>query len=161
MIGRNAVTGRAAAALGLAMSASAASAGDKVIAAPAKPKPAGGSSKTWSPPKTPWGDPDLRGTWPLDALGRTPFQRPAKFGDRAYLSDQEYQAALKEAAEGAKAAEREEKANTLGAGHWLERGQPLRQTSLIVEPANGQLPPMTAAGKARAAAMRSSWTETV
>ena len=22
--------------------------------------------RAWSPPRTPWGDPDLRGVWPLD-----------------------------------------------------------------------------------------------
>jgi hypothetical protein len=33
--------------------------------------------------------------------------------------------------------------------HWLERGLPSRQSSLIVEPANGKMPPMTAEGTAR------------
>jgi hypothetical protein len=120
-----------------------------------------GPAKTWSPPKTPWGDPNLQGTWPLDQLGRTPLQRPAQLGDRANLTDEEYDKALKAAAEAAKGAEREEKDNKLGNGHWFEYGKPLRQTSLIVEPANGRLPPLTPKGQQIAATMKSSWTEKV
>src|SRR5262245_38361409 len=52
-------------------------------------------SKPWTPPKTPWGDPDLRGIWPLTHLISTPFQRPERFGDRRFLSEDEYAAALK------------------------------------------------------------------
>jgi hypothetical protein len=114
---------------------------------------------TYHPKTTSWGDPDLRGTWPLDSLGQTPLQRPERFGDRGQLTDEEYKAALAAAARQAQGYAREEKAGTLGMGHWAERGQPLRQTSLIVEPANGRIPPMTAAGKAKAAGMRSSWSQ--
>ena len=159
MIGTNAIAGLAAAALGLAISAPVAAAQDKG-AAPAKPTKVSVAAK-WKPARTPWGDPDLQGTWPLDQLGRTPLQRPAALGNQAYLTDEQYAKALKDAAEAAKGAEREEKENKLGNGRWLERGQPLRQTSLIVEPANGQLPSLTEAGKARAATMKSSWTEKV
>lgn len=115
----------------------------------------------WMVPRTAWGDPDLRGMWPLDAVGLTPMQRPERFGDRLLLTDEEYAAALKQAAEMAKGAEIEEASNKLGLGHWFERGQTLRQTSLIVEPANGRVPPMTAAGKERAAQMKSSWSEKI
>jgi hypothetical protein len=37
---------------------------------------------TWKQPMTPWGEPDLRGTWPLNHLISTPFQRPEQFGPR-------------------------------------------------------------------------------
>ncbi|HEY1126053.1 MAG TPA: hypothetical protein VGE65_10505 [Sphingobium sp.] len=114
--------------------------------------------KGWTAPKTPWGDPDLRGTWPLDQVGRTPMQRPPSFGTRATLTDEEYAAALEDADKLAREPERENKANKLGSGNWFERGRPLRQTSLIVEPANGRVPPMTELGKKRAAAMKSSWS---
>ena len=124
---------------------------------------AGGRSRAWSPPRTAWGDPDLRGVWPLDSVGRTPFQRPEKFGDRATLTDEEYAAARTAAAKAAKGYEAEEAAGKIGNGHWLEPSQmePLRQTSLITAPANGRIPPMTEAGKARAATMRSSWSQKV
>jgi hypothetical protein len=114
--------------------------------------------KGWTPPRTPWGDPDLRGTWPLDGVGRTPMQRLPTFGTRAMLTDEEYAAALKDADKLALEPERENKANKLGSGNWFERGRPLRQTSLIVEPANGRVPPMTELGKKRAAGMKSSWS---
>jgi hypothetical protein len=38
-------------------------------------------------PVTPWGEPDLRGTWPLNHLISTPFQRPEQFGERRFLTD--------------------------------------------------------------------------
>ncbi len=34
----------------------------------------------WTVPKTQWGDPDLRGTYPLDAVGRSPMQRRREYG---------------------------------------------------------------------------------
>ena len=150
MVGRSALIVCAASALALA-AAPAAVAADQPAA----------KAKAWSPPRTPWGDPDLQGTWPLDELGRTPLQRPAQYGDRLYLTDDEYKKALASAEEGLKGAEKEEKANKLGAGHWFEGGVPLRQTSLIVEPRNGRLPPLTEKGKQLAATMKSSWTQTV
>ena len=151
---RSALIGVAVSALALAAAAGGAIAADQPAA---KTKPA----KAWTPPKTPWGDPDLRGTWPLDELGRTPQQRPPQYGDRLYLTDEEYNKAMAAAQAGLKAAENEEKVNKLGGGHWFEGGVPLRQTSLIVEPKNGRLPPLTDKGKQLAATMKSSWTETV
>jgi hypothetical protein len=118
-------------------------------------------SAPWTPRKTPWGDPDLRGTWPLDTVGQTPFQRPAQYGTQAVLTDEQFAAAEKAAAKAAAGYDREEKAGKLGMAHWSERGQPSRQTSLIVEPANGRLPPMTDLGKQLAAGMKSSWSQKV
>lgn len=115
----------------------------------------------WTPKKTAWGDPDLQGTWPLDQVGRTPLQRPAQYGDRLYLTEEEFKKALASAQEALKGAEKEEKENKLGQGHWFEGGVPLRQTSLIVEPKNGRLPALTDKGKQLAATWKSSWTETV
>ena len=131
-----------------------------VLAAAAAAGTAAAAPK-YHPPKTPWGDPDLQGTWPLDQLGRTPLQRTPQYGDRLNLTDEEYKKALASAQEGLKGAAKEEKDNKLGAGHWFEYGVPLRQTSLIVEPKNGRLPPLTEKGKQLAATMKSSWTETV
>src|ERR1700722_8180440 len=55
------------------------------------------AGKPWTPPKTPWGDPDLRGIWPLNHLIATPFQRPVKYGDRRFLTEEEFAAAQKSA----------------------------------------------------------------
>jgi hypothetical protein len=111
----------------------------------------------WTVPRTPWGDPDLRGTWPLDAVGRTPTERPANFGTQAYLTDEEYAAAIAQAEATAEGYDREDEAGTIGSGHWFEWGRPLKQTSLIMEPANGRIPPLTEEGERMSAAMRSSW----
>jgi hypothetical protein len=127
----------------------------------AQKAPTPSAAKSYVPARTPWGDPDLRGMWPLDAVGQTPMQRPEQYGDRLLMNDAEYAALQKRADQQAQGADKEDKANKLGMGHWSERGQGLRQTSLIVEPKNGRIPPMTELGKKRAAAMKSSWSEKV
>ena len=106
-----------------------------------------GAAGAWTAPKTAWGDPDLRGTWPLDSVARTPMQRPPQYGDRLFLSDAEFAAAEKGAADMRHRYEVEEKVGKLSVGHWTEYGAPSRQTSLIVEPKNGRLPEMTPEGK--------------
>src|SRR6478752_6001285 len=117
------------------------------------PSPAG-----WSAPKTQWGDPDLRGTYPLDQVGRTPMQRRPQYGDRLLMTEDEYKEALSSAAEVEAGADREDASNQLGAGNWFEYGTALRQTALIVEPAEtGRIPEMTAEGKRRQQTMGSSW----
>lgn len=120
------------------------------------PAPAG-----WDAPRTPWGDPDLRGTYPLESMGSTPMQRPERFGTRKLLNDEEYAASLEQAERVEGQADAEDRANTLGAGNWFERGEPLRQTSLIVEPADGRVPPMTERGSALRAQMSDSWNTEV
>jgi hypothetical protein len=47
------------------------------------------AAQGWSAPRTEWGDPDLRGIWPIDSVGRTPTERPPNLGTKAYLSDEE------------------------------------------------------------------------
>ncbi|MBV8904945.1 MAG: hypothetical protein JOZ22_15040, partial [Acidobacteriia bacterium] len=64
-------------------------------AAAQDPQPA--ANKNYTPPKTPWGEPDLQGIWPLNHLISTPFQRPEKYGERRYMTDEEYAAAQKSA----------------------------------------------------------------
>ena len=96
--------------------------------APSKPKPATG--KPYTPPKTPWGDPDLQGLWP--GSFNIPLQRPASFGERNVLTDKEL-------------AERDAQEKTrVENGHWIEYYAATRQVSLIVDPKDGRLPPMTA-----------------
>jgi hypothetical protein len=125
--------------------------------APASPAP-------YSPPRTPWGDPDLQGIWPSTDMVGVPFERPKQFGTRLFLTDAEFKARQEQAAKQAQLDVLEfdlEKppAEVVALGdvggvtspppHWLERGEPSRQSSLIVEPANGMMPPMTPEGLAR------------
>ena len=46
------------------------------------------ATKDYTPPKTAWGDPDLQGEWP--AYANIPMQRPASFGTRAFLTEEEF-----------------------------------------------------------------------
>src|SRR5512136_2254080 len=54
-------------------------------------------TRTYTPPKTAWGDPDLQGIWPSTAMVGVPFERPAQFGNRLYLTDQEFKQRQKDA----------------------------------------------------------------
>ena len=60
---------------------------------------------TWTVPKTPWGDPDLRGSWL--SLSYTPLERPAELAGKAFYTEQEAIAAFKQAVEANKPVERE------------------------------------------------------
>jgi hypothetical protein len=106
----------------------------------------------WSPPRTPWGAPDLQGVYTTDGELGVPFERPEEFGTRAVVSDEEFarrqaQWQRQIAADGEPFVV-ERPATTSGpiAGgtgppsHWLERGQPSRRTSLVVDPPDGQVP---------------------
>jgi hypothetical protein len=110
--------------------------------------------------RTPWGDPDLQGIWPSGQLMQVPFERPASFGVRAELTDAEFQR-LAASLQQQQKADAEEFSRGGGAGvnppsHWLENGRPSRQASLIVDPPDGRLPPMTEDGARRARAWPST-----
>src|SRR5687768_144651 len=114
--------------------------------------------------RTPWGDPDLRGTYTSDNSIGVPFERPAQYGDRAELTDEEY-AAKVNANEEQLAKDQnplpesefsaEDPSAINASRHWLERPDtPSRATSLVVDPPNGRLPELTAAGRERLAERR-------
>jgi hypothetical protein len=113
------------------------------------PADAGQQPATWTHPRTPWGDPDLTGRWPITDLNGTPVQRPANLGERRVLTDDEYAQRVKQI----------EATRERTAGAWAEIGQPNRLTSLVVEPASGRLPPLTEEGRRRSATMTSSWSD--
>jgi len=78
-----------------------------------------------------------------------PMQRPVEFGTRDVLTGGEF--AKREAQADAQAKADSELFVKGGAGggglggpsHWVERGRPTRQASLIIEPPNGRLPALT------------------
>ncbi len=57
--------------------------------APTPTAKTGSASRSWTAPKTPWGDPDLQGTWTDDDCIGTPMNRPANLGDRGFYTEQE------------------------------------------------------------------------
>ena len=118
-----------------------------VASLPGQTKP--GQTKPWTPPKTPWGDPDLQGMWPGN-MG-VPLQRPENLGTRTTLTDAEFAQKEAQAKKQAQADSQSTAASdSVGIGppsYWVERGTPSRQTSLIIDPPNGRLPPLTAEEK--------------
>lgn len=125
-------------------------------------------SSDWTAPLTPWGDPDLQGIWTNENTG-TPRQRPARFGDREFLTDEEvaeleqqamerYEQALAAAnpAGPRSQADIDRTKGTVEEGIygaeynnvWMDQPEPpgpLRwtRTSLVVDPPHGQIPPYT------------------
>jgi hypothetical protein len=116
-------------------------------------------AKTYKGPRTPWGHPDLQGIWNNGTT--TPLERPKDLADREYLSDAEWAARAKDAATRAEKRPEDPLADVELAynNEWWDRGVPLKRTSLITDPPNGMLPPLTAQGQklvaAREAARRS------
>ncbi|PWU02559.1 MAG: hypothetical protein C5B51_20685 [Terriglobia bacterium] len=117
-------------------------------------KAAPGSS-AWSMPKTPWGDPDLQGTWTSDDCIGTPMNRPANFGDRQYLTEQELtqrgsQLARQHENDLKETVAPDQRVGTGPPAHWGERARrPCKQTSLVVDPPNGRTPDLLPEAKAR------------
>lgn len=111
-------------------------------AAPAKP-----AARAWATPRTPWGDPDLQGIW--NFATSTPLERPAIVGEKAVLSDEEAEQFEEKLAfdltrdrrDGGNEADVRRAYNE----HWMDprRLELLtdKRTSLIVDPADGRIPP--------------------
>ena len=106
------------------------------------PVPAAGQagSGTWTAPRTPWGDPDLQGVWSNTTT--TPMERPSELAGKALLTTEE-RAELD--AEAARNIDRPPPPGSTGAynNFWFERGIRTNQTSWVVDPPNGRLPPVT------------------
>ncbi len=113
----------------------------------------------YAPKKTAWGDPDIRGTWPTDAVGGLPLQRTPEQGNRVFLTDEEFQKREVAMDRSRNAAEKETNSGKLGMGNWVEMTGAGRRTSLLIDPPNGRLPELTEEGKARDKAGRSSWVQ--
>lgn len=107
--------------------------------------------KKWTTPRTPWGHPDLQGIWNNGTA--TPLERPAALADREFLTEEEWAARSKEAATRAERRPDDPDADLALAydNVWWDRGAPLKRTSLIIDPANGRLPPLTPEGQKRLA----------
>jgi len=116
--------------------------------------------RTYVPKKTPWGDPDFRGTFPLENIdqSRIRLTRPREFGDRFWVTDAEFATRLA-------AAKKSDAAysTSLGGGgtkdlaKWMEASSFARRTSMLISPADGQLPAFTPKADALQKVGRSSW----
>jgi hypothetical protein len=116
---------------------------------------AAGQAKKWTPPRTPDGQPDLQGFWTNNTY--TSLERPQNVNKEFYTKEEASEVEKK-------SAEQEGEQTTPGTiadVHYdftqfgLDRGQSTHalnlRTSLIVDPSNGRLPPLTEEGQKRAA----------
>jgi hypothetical protein len=144
-----------------------------VIVAGQTAPPAAKSQKTWTPPRGPDGHADLSGVWAHNAA--TPLERPAELAGRAELTDEELVALQRKAAElfsgdgdaafgdavylaalrNVLGKEKGFKSRDVATGdynsfwvvdRWFEK-----RTSLITNPPDGRLPPLTADAQKRRA----------
>ena len=111
------------------------------------------SAKPYTPPKTPWGDPDLQGQWPADS--QIPMQRPITAAEKAALSPEEL-AKREEQYRKQEEADSEEFVSSKSAtttinppGYWVEHAKPNAQASLVVDPPDGRIPALTPEGEKR------------
>jgi hypothetical protein len=109
----------------------------------------------YQPPKTAWGDPDISNSYQIEFVQNTRilFQRPAEYGDRFWQTDEEFARRLANAERSdsnfAPASERGiGTAGTQGLAEWVRTSPFARRTSMLVSPANGQLPSFTPQAKA-------------
>jgi hypothetical protein len=114
---------------------------------------------TWTMPRLPDGQPDLQGYW--TSLSVTPFERPAKYGNREFLTEKETQdlfnAGIRHEFDGAGGtgdAENDPESadydfKTYGLSPWQNGIRPNHRTSLVVDPPDGKLPPLTPEARAR------------
>ncbi len=115
---------------------------------------------SFTPKKTPWGDFDFRGTWPIENLNgaRILFQRPKSYGGRFWLNDAEYAKRLAAAQKSDSAFSAELNGRgTKGLADWVKTASFAHRTSMLVSPADGQLPALTPQADALYKAGRSSW----
>lgn len=118
----------------------------------------------YTPARLPWGDYDFTGTWPIERIneGRILFQRPEYYGDRFWVTDEEFQRRV-DAARGNDGRFTQANENGIGAAgtaglaEWFESSDFGKRTSMLVSPADGQLPDLTPQAMALFQAGRSGW----
>ena len=116
--------------------------------------PARGAASSWTAPRTPWGDPDLQGTYTNTYENGTPFERPDEFAGRKLedIKGEELRKIKREAQQRSIAAFQgpiHAPDNWWQDNLFLERGS---QAWFVVDPEDGKIPPMTAEVRQRIAA---------
>jgi hypothetical protein len=112
-----------------------------------------GAPSTWTA-RTPWGDPDYHGEWTSEGEYGVPFERPAQYGPRAFLTDEEYAKRLDDVR--VRNEKDLEHVDVLAGKvdgpnapipHWREYNTTSRRTSLIIDPPDGRFPTRLAGAK--------------
>jgi len=117
--------------------------------------PVAAQERKFTPPRTPWGEPDLQGTYSNRTI--TPFERPANVNGREFFTKEEVAAMEKRAQEaggddGRAKGSRQDVERAYN-DFWWDRGTKVTtpRTSLVVDPTDGRVPAPTEAAKMRAA----------
>ena len=113
------------------------------------------AAKKWTTPRTPWGEPDLQGTYSNRTI--TPFERPANVAGREFFTADEVTALEKRARE--QSGDEGRSKGTRGDveraynDFWWDRGTKVTtpRTSLVIDPSDGRVPALTDEAKKRAA----------
>jgi hypothetical protein len=110
------------------------------------------TAQPWAPPRTADGRPDLQGIWSNATL--TPFERPAELEGKEFLTAAEAaefsRAALERANRDRRGATPQEDVEGSYNEAWIDRGTKIfsnLRTSLVVDPADGRVPPLTTAAR--------------
>jgi hypothetical protein len=99
----------------------------------------------WKTPRTPWGHPDLTGIWTTDDMRGVPTSRPAQYGTRMYLSDEEFAARATQRARARQTQDR----GAVGTFRNEEGSRDFSYTSMVIDPPDGRVPALTAEARAR------------
>ncbi len=103
--------------------------------------------RTGTSPLTAWGDPDLRGLWGYATM--TPLERARELAEKAVFTEEEAAAYERDFLE-----RQAKRAEIVGGPDWWDEVHLAnRRTSLIVDPPNGRIPPLTPEAQKRAAAL--------
>ena len=98
--------------------------------------PSKAASKNRTPPRTPWGHPDLQGIYTNSTI--VPLERPANFAGKAELTDAEVAERFKQYRDNLFAKRQGD--TGFYNEFWWEWGKDVNRTSLIVDPPDGKLP---------------------